>query len=221
MTQPIRKRNPAATREAILAVADRLFTEKGYAGVSLSDIGRAAGINKSLIHHYFGSKEDLHLAVLRRSFPAYATRLAEYLRPALSATDRIAAGFKAYFRFLAETPGYVRMGMWIALFLENDRERTEAAREEIRVGENSDVDFAREVGGHFVAAIAEDQQAGRLRADLDAADMLSVLFCLAEHWHESRALMGLRMERDLLTDGGDSHYQQAALEILLHGVCPR
>lgn len=218
MTKQIR--NPAVTREAILKAAQEMFTLKGYDGASLSDIARLAAINKSLIHHYFGSKEELHIAVLRRSFPSYAGRLAEYLRQAESAEDRISAGFTAYFRFLAETPGYVRTGLWISLYLGDDTERSNTARQGLDTPVDDSIAYVRSAGQRFIASIEEGQKKGRLRADLPAADLMATIFCLAEHWHESRALMGLRLGEDFLKAGASERFAASALEVLLHGVSP-
>jgi AcrR family transcriptional regulator len=52
-------------RRQILACARRLFSERNYASVSTSDIAREAGIARGLLHHYFGTKRDLYLEVVR------------------------------------------------------------------------------------------------------------------------------------------------------------
>jgi AcrR family transcriptional regulator len=57
---------PDARREQILETAVRLFGERGYADVSASDVARAAGVTPALVHHYFGPKRDIYLAVLQR-----------------------------------------------------------------------------------------------------------------------------------------------------------
>jgi len=46
-------------REAIRARAADLFAEKGFAAASTADIARACGVSKSLIYHYYNSKEDI------------------------------------------------------------------------------------------------------------------------------------------------------------------
>ena len=63
---PRRGRRPGApdTRAAILAAARELFAAQGYAGTSVRSIGAAAGVDASLVHHYFGAKDDLFLAAL-------------------------------------------------------------------------------------------------------------------------------------------------------------
>jgi AcrR family transcriptional regulator len=52
-------------REQILACARRLFSERSYATVSTAEIAAAAGVTRGLLHHYFGSKRELYLEVVR------------------------------------------------------------------------------------------------------------------------------------------------------------
>ena len=60
-----RKRNAAATREAILAAGKRHFARSGYEGAYLRDIAAEAGADAALINRYFGGKEGLFAACLR------------------------------------------------------------------------------------------------------------------------------------------------------------
>ncbi|WP_037324274.1 TetR/AcrR family transcriptional regulator [Amycolatopsis thermoflava] len=62
-----RRLEPDARREQIFTCAARLFGERPYAEVSTSDIAAAAGVARGLINHYFGTKRELYLAVLRRA----------------------------------------------------------------------------------------------------------------------------------------------------------
>ena len=61
-----RGRRPGApdTRATILATARELFASSGYAGTSMRAVGTGAGVDAALVHHYFGSKDDLFLAAL-------------------------------------------------------------------------------------------------------------------------------------------------------------
>ena len=52
-------------RSQILACARELFSQRNFAAVSMSDIARDAGVARGLLHHYFGSKRDLYLEVVR------------------------------------------------------------------------------------------------------------------------------------------------------------
>jgi AcrR family transcriptional regulator len=57
--------DPDARRDQILQVAARLFAERPYSDVSISDIAGEAGIARGLLHHYFGSKRELYLELVR------------------------------------------------------------------------------------------------------------------------------------------------------------
>ncbi|HEY3762872.1 MAG TPA: TetR/AcrR family transcriptional regulator [Verrucomicrobiae bacterium] len=59
-------RNPERTRERILVAALKEFSAKGFAGARVDFIARRASINKRMLYHYFGDKEGLFKAVLRR-----------------------------------------------------------------------------------------------------------------------------------------------------------
>lgn len=59
-----RRRNAAATREAILTAAKHRFLNAGYEQVGLREIAADAAADPSLVSRYFGSKEDLFLAVV-------------------------------------------------------------------------------------------------------------------------------------------------------------
>lgn len=56
----------SGTRERILAAAEALFAEHGFAGTSLRRVTGAAGVNLAAVHYHFGSKDGLVEAVLRR-----------------------------------------------------------------------------------------------------------------------------------------------------------
>src|SRR4051812_5171083 len=61
-----RRLEPDARREQLLECAVRLFGEKPYAEVSTAEIAAEAGIARGLLNHYFGTKRDLYLEVVRR-----------------------------------------------------------------------------------------------------------------------------------------------------------
>ena len=61
-----RGRRPGSpdTRAAILDAARAAFASQGRAGASVRGIAAAAGVDAALVHHYFGTKDDLFLAAL-------------------------------------------------------------------------------------------------------------------------------------------------------------
>jgi AcrR family transcriptional regulator len=60
-----RRLEPDARREQILSVAVRLFGERGYAEVSTGEVAKGAGVARGLVNHYFGTKKELYLEVIR------------------------------------------------------------------------------------------------------------------------------------------------------------
>jgi TetR/AcrR family transcriptional regulator len=62
---PAPLRNPERSRSRILAAALKEFSAKGFAGARVDSIARRANINKRMLYHYFGDKEELFKAVLR------------------------------------------------------------------------------------------------------------------------------------------------------------
>jgi AcrR family transcriptional regulator len=72
------------TRQRLLAEAQRLFRERGYAATSLEQIAEAAEVTKGAIYGHFASKEDLLLGAIeagRDTPPEYATMLNDESRP--------------------------------------------------------------------------------------------------------------------------------------------
>ncbi len=59
-----RRAGGADTRGAILRAARTSFAESGYAGTSIRAVASSAGVDSALVHHYFGTKDDLFLAAL-------------------------------------------------------------------------------------------------------------------------------------------------------------
>jgi AcrR family transcriptional regulator len=81
-----RRRDAAATREALLGAGTELFAERGYDGVPVRAIAQRAGVNTAMINYHFGGKRKLYLAIMNATFAeivASVERLADSARPAL------------------------------------------------------------------------------------------------------------------------------------------
>ena len=77
----------SATRTAILDATEQVMIEEGYAAASTRRVAARAGLKPSLVHYYFPTTEDLHVAVYRRA-AAWAT---EELEKALASADPLMA----------------------------------------------------------------------------------------------------------------------------------
>lgn len=103
------------SRSRILASATKIFAQKGLEGSRVDEIAESAGINKRMIYHYFGSKEDLYLEVLKSIY----NKLYESGKWALYRTadpkENIMRAIRTYFYFLAANDDFVRLTSWEAL----------------------------------------------------------------------------------------------------------
>lgn len=66
--RPGRRPGRSGTREAILAAARSRFAELGYEGATIRAIAAEAGVDPALVHHYFGTKEQLFAAAVQLPF---------------------------------------------------------------------------------------------------------------------------------------------------------
>jgi TetR/AcrR family transcriptional regulator len=83
--RPPRRRDPDATRDALLAAGAELFAAHGYDGVPVAAIAAKARVNKAMINYHFGGKRPLYRAIVRATFSeivARAEALVESPRPA-------------------------------------------------------------------------------------------------------------------------------------------
>jgi AcrR family transcriptional regulator len=115
--KPPKTRDAQRSRAAILDAAEELFARDGFDATSLADIGDAAGVSRGTPSYFFGSKEELYMAVLERLYaarnaalePAFAP-LAEWAiakAPSASLETVLARSVEGYLRFMHERPSYV------------------------------------------------------------------------------------------------------------------
>ncbi len=101
-------RNPERTSSRILAAALTEFASHGFAGARVDAIAKRAGTNKRMLYHYFGDKENLFRAVLRKKISERQT-WAEGLSG--DPEDNLPFWFEA----ACKDPEWVRMVEWEAL----------------------------------------------------------------------------------------------------------
>jgi AcrR family transcriptional regulator len=95
-------------REKVLAAGLELFGERGYHATSIADVGRRAGISKSVLYHYFGSKAGLYEVLAESEARALLAAVAEAV-PSDPDAPRLRQGVRAYLSFLAERPAAWRL----------------------------------------------------------------------------------------------------------------
>jgi AcrR family transcriptional regulator len=147
--------------DSLLAVAVRVFTERGYDGTSMGDLAAASGLSKSSIYHHVESKEQLlRLALERAVEPLFAvTREPGATEgPAIRRLEHVV---RREVQVLAEQLPYVTLLLQVHGNTETERWA---------------LDRRRRFDRFVTRLVAEAAADGDVRADVDAAVVTRLLF---------------------------------------------
>src|SRR5258708_5721679 len=169
MDEGNRIRDPGHTRALVIDAAERLFAERGFAATSMRDISAASGVSHPLIHHHFGSKEELYAAVKRRMVEGYARRFPAAAR-APNRPLSVRAEMRRIMTYLSENPVMLRLCGWTRL--EGDVQ--------VWPGEPDLLDTLRR-------RVEAAQRRGQVRGDPDPAVLSPMVFGLIIFWVGNRA----------------------------------
>ncbi|GAB2878721.1 TetR/AcrR family transcriptional regulator [Streptomyces mayteni] len=96
-----RQRMPRAERAAqILTIAERLFTERGYALATMDELAERAGVSKPVIYDHFDSKERLLLTLLVRARAELLDATSRATADVTEPREALRAALLAFFRFI-------------------------------------------------------------------------------------------------------------------------
>jgi AcrR family transcriptional regulator len=87
-----------ARREQLVALGVEMFSERPFDEVSIDDIAASAGISKGLLYHYFPSKRDFYVAVVRHS--ADEMQAITETDPDLAPLERLSTGLDKYLEYV-------------------------------------------------------------------------------------------------------------------------
>lgn len=108
-----------SSRDKILDAAERLFAQRGYAGVGLREVAEAVGLGKSSLFHHFKNKPELYAAVCARILARIESHLARGLARGGSSVDRLERLLDELVDVLASHPNDARL-LLRALFEDDD-----------------------------------------------------------------------------------------------------
>lgn len=198
-SQPTRRGRPGYDVESLLAVAVRLFNERGYDGTSMEDLSRKLGISKSAIYHHVPSKEELLRLAVSRALDGLFAEIDKLDVVGGRAIDRLEHLVRGSVFVLAEQLPFVTLLLRVRGNTKAEREALARRRE-----------FDRIVADLVAEAAAE----GDLRSDIDPATAARLLFGMVNsltEWYRPRggasvarvadmvaavAFDGLRVRRD-------------------------
>lgn len=105
------RRQPEASRYAILHAALAEFAQEGVAGARMDRIAVSAGVNKALLYYYFHDKESLYGEVLDRFFAQLRQRVMTVCDQPGTAGERFLSYARTHFDAIAESPYYAHIFM--------------------------------------------------------------------------------------------------------------
>ena len=199
------------SRSAIVAAAEKVFVEKGFAGASMSAIAREAGVTQSLIHYHFKSKQDLWLAVKAGLFTRYHEEQSKAFAEHPGTAELLEMSIRGYFRFLQRNPRFVRLMLWHAL-----EAKAELSEAEMELGS--------ELYSKGAQKIAEAQERGEIRSDMNPALIIHHFTSAAESWFAHQAWFCQACHDALPGEPGeelDEIVMESAVKLIMQGLRPR
>lgn len=201
-----RRRDPEATKKAILDAAEELFIDQGPSATSLAHIAKKAAVTKSLIHHHFGTKEELWEEVQKRHFLEYFEIQMQMIKSSRSTAELLEESIVAYYRYLQSHPRSVRFLAWASLEGDDDRQATPEEKEIFEVG---------------IEKIKQAQVAGEIRRDLEPFFIIKTLIALPMAWFQTRAETLSLIDSDVRPSELDEMYLRDMVKMFLEGVSCR
>jgi len=178
-------RHPERTRQRILEAATIIFARYGPAGARVDDIVRMARVNKRMVYHYFGSKENLYEAVLRQRYDLAAKEEADVAAEFGSPKEQIESLIRHYFHFLDRHPQYVALLTW-----ENLNEARSIDRANLHNVKNP-------IQSHFERVIREGIRMKVFRKDISAQQLLISCYALCFYYfsnsHTLSRILGVNL----------------------------
>jgi AcrR family transcriptional regulator len=183
-----------AKREEIAEVALELFTSKGYDRTSVREIARLTGLSQAGLLHYFKTKEDLFVEVLRRRDDRNEREHDENQGKPISL-----AGLVEVVRHNSQEPGLVRLYVTMS---------AESTAPESPAREFFERRYERLLAG-LAESLRQQKRSGELAEDVDEEAVASLLVAAAD---------GLQVQWLLDPDGFDMGERLELLSKILLGA---
>jgi AcrR family transcriptional regulator len=166
---PVPQRDAGRTRTEILDIATREFADRGYNGARVDEIATKTRTTKRMIYYYFGSKEQLYIAVLERVYLEIRTAEQTLDVDGLDPVDAIRRIAELTFDHHQSHPDFIRL-----VSIENINRAEHMAKSPTFPGQNASVVSLIE------QILARGREQGRFAREVDALDvhMLISSYCV-------------------------------------------
>ncbi|SDG55358.1 TetR/AcrR family transcriptional regulator [Desulfosporosinus hippei] len=173
------------SKQRILLAGTAIFAQKGLEGSRVDEIADEAKINKRMIYHYFGSKENLYVEVLRYNYTKLYARGSSVIQSGADPETVIKQAIREYFYYLAAHDEFVRLMSWEALNQEKYANRVLPQL----------IDPAEPVLRQF---LQEGQLAGLIRKNIDIRHLLVSVNALCLVYFSRREMLQTFWKEDMM-----------------------
>lgn len=199
-----RPRDSVKTKAHILGCALAEFATHGYDGARIERIVKAADINISLAYQYFGSKENLFIAVMEQAYDLMRASHRDFDVRDLAPAQAMESLIRWTFRIFVEHPEIISL-----LNSENvHRGKHIAKSKHIKILYNPLLDTIRMVLDRGAAA-------GVFRADVDAEALFISMNGMGYFYLSNKHTLGVILGRDLMTRKALAHHEDHIVAVVL------
>ena len=157
----------AAGQRKILNSAFKLFSERGFDGVSIRDIAADAGLTNPALYRHYPSKEALGLALYRKSYDAVLERIEGKVKASMSGIEKLDAYIEACVDLHRVKPSPL-------LYLD-ELQNTFWPKVREEYGE-------RTLSAFILRCVRDGQKTGEIRDDVDAVMLATVPVGILSQW---------------------------------------
>ena len=200
----MRSRRSEQTQQQILAAAESEFADKGLAGARVDAIAEESGANKQMIYYYYGSKEDLYLAVLERAYAAMRESERELNLADLDPIDALRKLVEFKFDYYAGNPVIIRL--LAAENMQNARYLKKSSR--LREMHISLIDVVQSV-------LRSGEEKGQIRSGIDPVQLYFSIAALSYFSFSNAPTLSTAFGRNLLNPDELKIRRAHAVDIIL------
>jgi AcrR family transcriptional regulator len=203
----VRELAAQTTREAILRAAIKVFAKHGFAGGRIEQISKAAKSYDRMIYYYFGSKEELFIAVIEETYRRFNEAESELALDLSRPVQALQAVVRFIWGYYQKNPEFITL-----LNSENLHRGRHISRS------------MREYSSPAITILAKVLRSGAelgvFRADLAARDLYLMIASLGYFYLSNRFTLSAFLGEDLEAPAALAHWEAFILDAVLRTASP-
>lgn len=204
----LRTRDPQATQRRILAAAKGEFARKGLAGARVDDIAARARVNKRMMYHYFGNKEELFRLVIEQAYADIRAAETALELDKLEPVPALKANVAFTWNYYLDNPEF------LTLMNSENLHKATHLKNSAAIGDTSRPFVAR-----MTQLLARGAASGDFRQGLDPAQVSITIAAIGYYYLTNRFTGTIVFERDLMSPKALAERLDFNITTILRLVC--